>query len=129
MTIERMKELKLAVGVVFAHWRETAANQRGFDNTKGKAYFAKDEEDIQKVLDEVIALEEHQAWVSVADRLPEQEDADDREMVLTLDQERRQEEYEYHKIVQWNNKSSNKITHWRPMLPEPPKEGNHDIPV
>jgi len=55
MNIEKLKELKLAVGVVFQHWLDTAANQKGFDNTVSKKFFKKDAELIQEILDEAIA--------------------------------------------------------------------------
>ena len=55
MDIERLKELKLAVGVVFQHWLDTAATQKGFDNTESKKFFEHDAEHIQEILDEAIA--------------------------------------------------------------------------
>lgn len=55
MDIERLKELKLAVGVVFQYWLDTAANQKGFDNTVSKKFFEHDAECIQELIDEAIA--------------------------------------------------------------------------
>ena len=55
MDIERLRELKLAAGVVFQHWLDTTANQKGFDNTESKKLFKKDAECIQELIDEAIA--------------------------------------------------------------------------
>ena len=55
MDIERLKELKLAVCVVFQHWLYTAANQKGVDNTESKKFFKKDAEYIHDLIDEAIA--------------------------------------------------------------------------
>ena len=55
MDIERLKELKLAVGVVFQHWLYTAAYIKGFDNTDSKKFYKKNAECIQALIDEAIA--------------------------------------------------------------------------
>lgn len=58
-------------------------------------------------------------WVPVTERLPERSDADEHDMVLTLDTEGKQETFEYYDIEEWNEKHEDKITHWRPLPPKP----------
>ena len=72
------------------------------------------------------ALRQYQPWVPCSERMPTKEDADENGYVLVI--------FEYGSVGEWNvqeikynnDRASidlelSKITHWRPMLPEPPK--------
>ena len=62
-------------------------------------------------------------WVPVSERLPTEADADENDMVLTLDTEGKQETFEHYDIKEWNEKHPDKITHWRTLPPKPESEG------
>jgi len=75
----------------------------------------------QKIQDTIItALQAYQPWVSVSERLPDGDDADEKGLVLTYDKLENQEAFPWDKLEEWNATKDNKITHWKP-LPEPPK--------
>lgn len=122
MDIERLKELKLAVGVVFQHWLDTAANQKGFDNTDSKKFFEHDAEHIQEILDEAIARQTVENWVSVEDRLP---DGDVASVLIYTNKGGVSEGQYYPSIKSWKqfrwSVENADVTHWKP-LPAPPKE-------
>ena len=75
----------------------------------------------------ITALKAYQPWVSVSERLPESGDADKGGYVLTRFSDRAIESWKWNEIASWNEDNDRSIcklaaiTHWRPMLPEPPK--------
>ena len=75
----------------------------------------------------ITALQAYQPWVSVSERLPTEKDADENGYVLVLFSDRAVESWSIDEIDDWNTDELRVvgdfgcITHWRSMLPEPPK--------
>ena len=74
------------------------------------------------ILTEQPTIEPKQEWISVKDRLPEEEDST-RGMVLAVenDKERMVKLWGWDIVVKYPNE----FTHWMP-LPQPPKEGGEE---
>jgi hypothetical protein len=68
----------------------------------------------------ITALQAYQPWIPVSERLPTEEDADKKGLVLTYDKLENQETFPRDCIEEWNATKDNKITHWK-SLSEPPK--------
>ena len=75
----------------------------------------------------ITALQAYQPWIPVSERLPGRGDADKGGYVLTRFSDRAIESWKWDEIASWNEDNNRSIcklaaiTHWRPMLPEPPK--------
>lgn len=69
----------------------------------------------------ITALQAYQPWIPVSERLPTEEDADKKGLVLAYDKLETQETCPWYCIEEWNATKDNKITHWKQPLPEPPK--------
>lgn len=93
--------------------------KRDYENLGGIVNLEPTLSRIKSLKMQIYALKQYHRWIPVEERLPEEEDASVYGTVLTLDTELKQEEYSYSSIADWNNKFSNKITHWRPLLPYP----------
>lgn len=75
----------------------------------------------------ITALQAYQPWIPFSERLPTEEDADGNANVMCLFADNAIETWVWNEITEWNLDNARKdqgfvgITHWRPMLPEPPK--------
>jgi NAD-specific glutamate dehydrogenase len=68
----------------------------------------------------ITALQAYEPWIPCSERMPTEDDADEKGLVLTYDSRKRQETFPWHEVGKWNQIHEVKFTYWKP-LPEPPK--------
>ena len=62
-------------------------------------------------------------WVPVSERLPTEDDSDEKGYVMTLDTSDVAETFEAAEIENWNKTHDRKITHWMRLPPKPEGRG------
>lgn len=75
--------------------------------------------DVKAINLAITALQEYEPWVSVKDRLPTEDDADENGLLLAWSSELEEWQVEVWSYVA---KATDDYTHWKP-LPQPPKDG------